>query len=210
MFLQGFLMAITIMISPTTTDFREEMIPKFDVKCAVEFNMQIEEFKELKETDKLEYIIKYNEVMNSYLFLEDLPETIYDVTSDYEFELLSKIVHAEIKGGTFESKVNVANSIVNRYLSGEYESFEEILTEKNQYSTYASGGYKNEIPDEETILAIEYAFLFEDTTQGATFFKSGDKIGWHDKSKNLEFVFNDGFHKFYKIKEKVVDKQSKW
>ena len=58
--------------------------------------------------------------------------------------------------------------------------------------------YRKEISDS-TVLALEYAFMIEDTTNGSIGFRS-DKLvdGWN----GWEYVFTDGKHYFYKIKEK--------
>ena len=66
-----------------------------------------------------------------------------------------------------------------------------------QYSSVGNGSYKKAKVSEDTILAIEYSFMIEDTTNGCTYFHSGNST-WHEN--NLEFVFDDELHKFYREK----------
>ena len=69
----------------------------------------------------------------------------------------------------------------------------EILTPQ-QFETVKNGSYKNVKVSEDTILACEYVFMIEDTTDGCLFIDS-------NKALNYEFVFNDGTHNFYKLKQ---------
>lgn len=158
---------------------------------------------------KKEWFIQYKSLIEKYSEYTDSPEeTIYDYVTNEEFELFCGVVEAEIGNGTFEQKCNVASSIITRYfntnpIANFGKTFKDILTQKNQYSTYASGRYKKVEITEETILAIEYSFMIEDTAQGCQYFRSGsDPSGWHETSKNIEFVFEDGSgHKFYRLKQ---------
>ena len=155
----------------------------------------------LKKYDKKEYLTQYKNILSTYYEL-DPPETIYDYTTDEEFDLLCKVVEAEIGIGDFDQKCNVASSIINRYLSEAFPNgWKELLFQKEngtyQYSTIGNKSYKKAKVSKDTILAIEYTFLIEDTTNGCTYFHSGNS-SWH--KNNLEFVFDDGLHKFYKEK----------
>ena len=155
----------------------------------------------LKKYDKKEYLTQYKNILSTYYEL-DPPETIYDYTTDEEFDLLCKVVEAEIGIGDFDQKCNVASSIINRYLSETFPNdWKELLFQKEngtyQYSSVQNKSYKKAKVSKDTILAIEYTFLIEDTTNGCTYFHSGNS-SWH--KNNLEFVFDDGLHKFYKEK----------
>ena len=88
----------------------------------------------------------------------DPPKTIYDCTTDKEFDLICRIVEAEIGNGCFDSKVNVANTLVNRYYSDNFpNNWIDIVYSPSQYSTLSNGAYKNVTIKEDTIPAIEYA-----------------------------------------------------
>lgn len=157
----------------------------------------------LKQYDKKQYLLLYKSIMSDAI---DQPETIYDYTTDKEFDLICRIVEAEIGNGCFDSKVNVANTLINRYYSDNFpDNWIDIVYSPSQYSTLSNGAYKNVTIKEDTILAIEYAFSIEDTTQGSTYFHSGSSK-WHEDS--LEFVFEDtDGHKFYKLRGEV---DAKW
>lgn len=143
----------------------------------------------IKAEDKKEWFLKYKEFINSCDY-EDKPETIYDCFTEQELNLLFKVVQAEIGDYTFEQKVNVANVIYNRVCHEQFgETLREVLI-PGQFATISNGRINRVKVDEDTILACEYAFLFEDTTNGALFFDS-------DGSLNYEFLFSDGAHNFY-------------
>ena len=149
----------------------------------------------LKAEDKKEWFLKYKEFMGNPDF-EDKPETIYDCFSEQELDLLFRVVQAEIGDYSFDQKVNVANVIFNRIT---HERFGETLNEvliPSQFATISNGRVNRVTVDEDTILACEYAFLFEDTTNGALFFDS-------DGSLNYEQIGNDGAHNFYTLKEEI-------
>lgn len=155
----------------------------------------------LKKYDKKKYLTQYKNIFSTYSEL-DPPKTIYNCTTDEEFDLLCRVVEAEIGIGNFDQKCNVASSIINRYLSEAFPNdWKELLFQKKygvyQYSTIGNGSYKKSKVSKDTILAIEYSFLIGDTTNGCTYFHSGNS-SWH--KNNLEFVFDDGLHKFYKEK----------
>lgn len=163
-----------------------------------EMNIQdkMEQIEYLKEEDKEEYLIQYKNIIEEYSNEIDPPENIYDVTTDEEFYFLAQVVETEIEEGNFNQKVNVASSIINRVESDKFpDTFNEVLKQKNQYTPVLKGTYKNKKPTQSTINAIEYAYMIEDTTNGALYFHSGSG-GWH--SRNLTFLFNDGKHNFYK------------
>ena len=156
----------------------------------------------LKEYDKEEYLIQYKNIITTYSDYFGFPETIYDYTTDEEFDLLCRVVEAEIGIGNFDQKCNVASSIINRYFSETFPNgWKDLLFQKRngvcQYSSVGNGSYKKAKVSEDTILAIEYSFMIEDTTNGCTYFHSGNST-WHEN--NLEFVFDDELHKFYREK----------
>ena len=149
----------------------------------------------LKAEDKKEWFLKYKKFMDNAKF-EDKPETIYDCFREQELNLLFKVVQAEIGDYSFNQKVNVANVIFNRITHERFgETLNEVLV-PSQFATISNGRINRVKVDEDTILACEYAFLFEDTTNGALFFDS-------DGSLNYEQIGNDGAHNFYTLKEEI-------
>jgi len=68
---------------------------------------------------------------------EDLPETLTDVYSEEECEILYRIVEAEATGASVESKQNVANVIFNRVGHEDFpDTIEDVVFE---YHTNKNG-----------------------------------------------------------------------
>ena len=148
----------------------------------------------LKNLDKLEYFKNYKQVIFNNSNLIDPPETIYDIYSTEEIYVMLKCIETETYQCPFDAKVNVACVILNRINHNKFPSNPiDVVTSPNQFAYY-----RKEISDS-TVLALEYAFMIEDTTNGSIGFRS-DKLvdGWN----GWEYVFTDGKHYFYKIKEK--------
>lgn len=179
---------------------------------------ELRRIEEAEEQKKIEYEMlieaEYNAILNEQKTVTDIAydkflefinvhneyaplATIYTEFTDEELELLFRIVEAEVTGtGCFTNKVNVANVIFNRYDNNFGTDLVDILTADNQFSTYGSGRYNRITVTEETIRACEYAFLFDDTTQGSLWFASIDDC-W--ASRNRQEVFTDSCgHTFYK------------
>lgn len=142
-------------------------------------------------TDKREWFIKYKAITEKYADIVDSPESIYDCFTEEELDLLFKVVQAEIgDSDDFIQKVNVASVIFNRL---EHERFPDTLAEilaYDQFSPISDGRYEEVDVTEDTILACEYAFMIEDTTDGCLFFDSNETL-------NYKPVFEDGEHNFY-------------
>ena len=153
----------------------------------------------LKEYDKEAYMYAYLSICD---MIEDAPERPRDMMSVEEYNMYCGIVEAEIGGGNFEEKCHVSSAIANRYYGSTFpDDWMELFTRDNQFSTYSNGSYKRMEISQSTELAIAYSLMIEDTAQGCEFFRSGDKETWHDKSDNVEFVFSDSKHKFFRLKE---------
>ena len=166
----------------------------FEIDNAIEeMNYEMTEIETI--TDKKEWFIAYKSIIEEYSYIIDPPETIYDYFSEEELDLLFHVVQAEVGDEySFESKVNVANVIFNRFY---HERFPDTLLDIlvcDQFSPIADGRYREVEVTKDTILACEYAFMMEDTTDGCLFFDSNNTL-------NYQFVFNDGTHNFYKYRE---------
>ena len=166
----------------------------FEIDTAIEeMNQKMAEIESIE--DKKEWFIAYKSIIEEYSYIIDPPETIYDYFTEEELDLLFHVVQAEVGNEySFESKVNVANVIFNRFY---HERFPDTLSDilvRDQFSPIADGRYKEVEITEDTILACEYAFMMEDTTDGCLFFDSNNTL-------NYQFVFNDGAHNFYKYRE---------
>lgn len=143
--------------------------------------------------DNMEWFIAHKAIIAEYEEILNPPE-LYDYFTEEELNMFFRVVQAEIGDEySFEQKVNVASVILNRIEHSRFpNTMLEVLTE-DQFSTIRSERYKTVEVSEITILACEYAFEIEDTTNGCLFFDSNNALRY-------EFVFNDGAHNFYKIK----------
>lgn len=177
-------------------DFIEErpVSINFEIDNAIEkMNYEMAEIESI--TDKKEWFLVYKDTIEEYSHLIDSPETIYDYFTEEELDLLFHVVQAEVGDEySFEQKCNVSSVIFNRLNNERFpDTLSEILV-YNQFSPIADGRYKEVEVTEDTILACEYAFMLEDTTNGCLFFDSNNAL-------NYQFVFNDGAHNFYKYQE---------
>lgn len=153
----------------------------------------------LDKTNVEEWFKNYKTIQQEYSEWIDLDETIYDYYNESELELLFRIVETEVRGDThFNEKVNVANVIFNRVNHEQFpETLTNVLTQYPQFSSYITGAYKNVKITETTILACEYAFQFDDSTNGALWFDSTNGNSWAER--NREYLFTDSVgHSFYK------------
>lgn len=153
-----------------------------------EYITKLEELQFIE--DEQERFIAYKKLYEEYMEWCDFPETIYDSFSEEEILLIQKVVETETYQCDFNSKVNVANVIFNRLRTGKFgDTITEIITSDSQFA------YGRDDISESTILAIEYAFLNEDTTQGALYFHSNPKT---ETFCGREWIFSDNaIHHFY-------------
>ena len=159
-----------------------------------EFNQKLNEIK-YTEISNEEWFKTYKELSQEYAEWIKLPETIYDVFSEEEINLIYRVVETETFDQDFDSKVNVACVVFNRLESGKFgDSITEIVTSPKQFA------YGRKKITESTILAVEYAFSMGDTTQGALYFNSFKEAPEVFNGANYIDTDNCGHH-FYKPKE---------
>ena len=145
----------------------------------------------LKETDKKTWFILYKSIQEQYSNYIDPSESVYDYFTDEQITMMQKCIETETYQCSFDAKVNVACVILNRVEHNEYPTDPiEIVTEKNQFV------YGRNIISEDTILALEYAFMIEDTTNGCIAFRSDSSPEtWHSWTKQFT---DESDHTFYK------------
>ena len=140
--------------------------------------------------DKEEWFIAYKNLINEYSEWVDPPESIYDVYSDSDIYLMQRCIETETFEQNFESKVNVASVILNRLNSGEFSNDVNKVIVKGQFAF----GRKN--ISEDTKLALEYAYMIGDTTNGALYFHS---LAYRPRFSGADYIFTDeAGHHFYK------------
>ena len=145
----------------------------------------------LKEIDKRTWFILYKSIQEYYVDYIDPSETIYDYFTEEQIAIMQKCIETETYQCSFEAKVNVACVILNRI---EHDDFPtdpiDIITAYNQFA------YGRNNVTEDTILALEYAFMIEDTTNGCIAFRSDcSPDTWNGWEK--QFTDESG-HTFYK------------
>ena len=161
-------------------------------------NFQVLAYKEMQRIsnlliiDPVQYMIEYNKILENYRDYLDNTVTIYEMFSSEDIEYLEKCVETETFGGTFLSKVNVAHVIINRAMDDE--KFSSTL--KGVVTTPGQFQYSKSAIDPLTIAACEYAAITSDTTNGALYFKSGNKT---DTFNGATYIFTDDVgHHFYR------------
>lgn len=140
--------------------------------------------------DNKEWFLAYKDIVFEYAEWIDPPETIFDYYTEDEVRLICRVVETETYQCDFDSKVNIANVVLNRIESGEFgETVEEVITTESQFD------YGREVITEDTILAVMFAFEFEDTTNGALYFHSNKQT---DTFCGKSYIFSDdAVHHFY-------------
>lgn len=125
---------------------------------------------------------------------------LYGDYSNDDLEWLAKIVHAEAKGEDYESKLAVANVILNRVHSPLYpNTIKGVIFDKKsgvQFTPTVNGSIYN-TPSADSFLAAMEALEGNNNAQYALFFINPKiaKSSW--VSQNREFAFALGNHNFY-------------
>lgn len=177
---------IEIAINPSTVICIEEpTISKQD-----EMNKKIEQ---IESTDKENWFREYKNVINDYIQYSEVtfPNTVYDIYTKEEIDIMLSCIETEVYTGDFESKCNVASVILNRVNSNKFPNNPiDVIIAPHQF---AHGRTKI---SESTILALEYVVIFGDTTDGCVAFRSDKRPNvWY----GLEYQFTDKVgHNFYK------------
>lgn len=115
-----------------------------------------------------------------------------------ESEMLLRVAMAEAEGESVEGKALVMLVVLNRVWSDKFpDTIEEVIFQPRQFSPVTEGGrYYTTEPNEECYEALELVMSGWDESRGALYFESCEGDSWH--SRNLEFLFQAGNHKFYR------------
>ncbi|MCY8268734.1 cell wall hydrolase, partial [Bacillus haynesii] len=88
--------------------------------------------------------------------IEEVEEETTDLTQK-EKDLLSRLVHAEAKGESFEGKVAVANVVLNRVEDGRFpDSVKSVIYQRNAFEPVLNGSIEKKA-DRESVDAVEEA-----------------------------------------------------
>ena len=156
----------------------------------LEMQLEMNQVEKLKDIDLKEYYLEYMNLCEKYADWIDPPETIYDCCSSEEIYYLQRMVETETCGADFASRVHVADVALNRVNDEAWPNdIVSVITQPHQFA------YVKTQISEDTILAVEYAYMFPDETFGALAFHSNAKT---DTFSGYIFLFEDAVsHKFY-------------
>jgi N-acetylmuramoyl-L-alanine amidase len=125
------------------------------------------------------------------------------LTSNYDYDdiyWLSRIAEAEARGDGYESKLAVANVVLNRMNHWDYpNTVEGVIFDRRysiQFTPVANGSIYNE-PSNTSLLAAMDALDGKNNVPGALFFMAPDKAKTLWISKNREAAFTVGSHTYY-------------
>lgn len=135
---------------------------------------------------------------------QGMPETEMEVDvvslTQEEQEILLQVAMAEAEGESTEGKAMVMAVVLNRVRSEEFpdsNTVGDVVMQENQFAvTKAGGRYYTVVPNDDCYAALKMILSGWDESRGALYFESEKKAGWH--SRNLEYLFTVGNHKFYK------------
>lgn len=143
-------------------------------------------------TDKKEWFVEYKKLINEYSEWVDPPESVYDVFNADEIYLMQRCIETETFEASFDAKVNVASVILNRLKDDNFKSNGSV----HKIIVPGQFAYGRKNISEDTILALEYAYMIGDTTQGAVYFHS---LSYRSKFSGADYIFtDDAGHHFYK------------
>lgn len=113
--------------------------------------------------------------------------------------MLAKIAMAEAEGEDIEGKAYVIMVVLNRVMDDRFpDTIRDVIFAKNQFTPISDGRYYSVEPNEECWEALRMVMVDKwDKSQGALYFERQSSCNtWH--SRNLEYLFTHGNHKFYK------------
>jgi len=126
-----------------------------------------------------------------------------------DYYTLLQIVEAEATGGDVESKLMIANVVLNRVADSHfpdtiYEVVWQNISGTAQFSPTSDGRIYSVSITKSTIEAVERALQGEDNSQGALFFvarsyATASNLSWFDSK--LVRLFEYGGHEFYTFRE---------
>ncbi|MCY7781178.1 cell wall hydrolase [Bacillus haynesii] len=163
-----------------------------------------QEMERLMESLKQEENPAFSQLTDEKSFIEaaNLPaeeeEEIEEETTDLthkEKDLLSRLVHAEAKGESFEGKVAVANVVLNRVEDSRFpDSVKSVIYQKNAFEPVLNGSIEKKA-DRESVEAVEEAVDQNIKETDALFFYNPD-IASDDWIKTRKVVKRIGNHVF--------------
>lgn len=131
-------------------------------------------------------------------------ELLLEKMSKKELFYISHCVEVEAEGEGLNGKIAVANVLINRKNSNKFpNSFEEIVTQKNQFSSYSSPKFKGKKVTMETFEAINLALNGKNLVGNSTYFCNLKlcQDSWFTRATTIKKVTKINHHTFFALKE---------
>lgn len=131
-------------------------------------------------------------------------ELLLEKMSKKELFYISHCVEVEAEGEGLKGKIAVANVLINRKNSNKFpNSFEGIVKQRNQFSSYSSPKFKGKKVTSETFEAINLALNGKNLVGNATYFCNLElcKGSWFTRATTIKKVTKINHHTFFALKE---------
>ena len=132
------------------------------------------------------------EMLDSYI------STLYSISHE-DSQMLVRLAMAEAGNQDIYGKALVMVVVLNRVQDSQFpDTISEVIMQENQFTPVSNGVFYEVEPDDECYEALNWVMLQGwDESQGALYFEScSNADNWH--SRNLEYLFIHGDHRFYK------------
>ena len=121
--------------------------------------------------------------------------------TDEDYQVLLRIVQAEVGICDPKGKILVADVIINRVLSGKFpDSVKAVVYQPSQFQPVSNGTINTVKVTAETIECVDRALAGEDYSNGALYFMnrraSGSAASWFDR--RLTYLFAHDGHEFFR------------
>ena len=177
-------------------------------ELAVKFNVSLDDILKDNPSIKNKHLIYVNDELiinsneNNNINVETNNSTNTEIKFKYnisqsEFDLLTRLVHAEAKGESLEGKIAVVNVIFNRLESDLFpDDITSIIYQKNQFSPVKNGSIFNK-PSQESIQAVNEALAGKNLVKDAVYFYAPSLLNksWLDTRETVCVIGNHVFKK---------------
>lgn len=115
--------------------------------------------------------------------------------SDEEIEMLCYVVQAEVGNCSYEHKMWVTRTVINRVISDRFpDNVHDVLTQQNQYSSIKNYYNKTNQPNNDTVSAVNETLKTErDFSNGSIYFYSPMYITGKTSSWFESMIFTGEF-----------------
>lgn len=115
--------------------------------------------------------------------------------SDEEIEMLCYVVQAEVGNCSYEHKMWVTRTVINRVISDRFpDNVHDVLTQQNQYSSIKNYYNKTNQPNNDTVSAVNETLKTEhDFSNGSIYFYSPVYITGKTSSWFESMIFTGEF-----------------